>query len=303
MICVPGDDVAPLQDGLMRGHGTYAHSNQLVSCGSGRIERVNKLASVRPVRGRYTGSVGDLVVGEIVEVAHRSWKVDVGSTRKATLAITSVTLPDDAQRVRTHEDTLAMRELFKEGDVVVCEVQAVNADGQLHLHMKSNRYGVLENGCVVRVNQHLVRRLKHHFVELPDINVELCVGHNGRVWVQRAIPSQWINEEAQDGGGGAGEADALLSAEAWRRVRKRHSALPLEDNEREACCRARNAVAVLGSGGCVVDGASILKIYRASLGDAPSKLLTRDVSAKLVADFLGDRAPDMDEEGDAMQLN
>ena len=93
MICVPGDDVAPLQDGLMRGHGTYAHSNQLVSCGAGRIERVNKLASVRPVRGRYTGSVGDLVVGEIVEVAHRSWKVDVGSTRKATLAITSVTLP------------------------------------------------------------------------------------------------------------------------------------------------------------------------------------------------------------------
>ena len=163
------------------------------------------------------------MVGEIVEVAHRSWKVDVGSTRKATLAITSVTLPDDAQRVRTHEDTLAMRELFKEHDVVVCEVQAVNADGQLHLHMKSNRYGLLENGCVVRVNQHLVRSLKHHFVELRDINVELCVGHNGRVWVQRAIPSQWIEAEANEGGGGAGEADALLSAEAWRRVRKRHS--------------------------------------------------------------------------------
>ena len=93
-----------------------------------------------------------------------------------------------------------------------------------------------------------------------------------------------------------------MSAEAWRRVRKRHSALPLEDNEREACCRARNAVAVLGSGGCVVDGDSILKIYRASLGDVPSKMLTKAVAEKLVADFLGDRAPDMDEEGDAMQL-
>ena len=31
----------------------------------------------------------------------------------------------------------------------------MNADGQLHLHMKSNRYGLLESGCVVRVNQHL----------------------------------------------------------------------------------------------------------------------------------------------------
>ena len=86
-------------------------------------------------------------------------------------------------------------------------------------------------------------------------------------------------------------------------MRKRHSALPLEDSSREACCRARNAVAGLGSGGCVVDGDSILKIYRASLGDAPSKMLTRAVSQKLVADFLGERAPEpVDEEGDALQL-
>ena len=61
---------------------------------------MNKLASVRPVRG--TRVVGDLVVGEIVEVAHWSWKVDVGSTRKATLAITSVTLPDDMQEREEH---------------------------------------------------------------------------------------------------------------------------------------------------------------------------------------------------------
>jgi hypothetical protein len=31
-------------------------------------------------------------------------------------------------------------------------------------------------------------------------------------------------------------------------------------------------------------------------------MLTRAVAQKLVADFLGDRAPDMDDEGDAMQL-
>ena len=35
----------------------------------------------------------------------------------------------------------------------------------------------------------------------------------------------------------------------------------------------------------------------ASLGDAPSKMLTRAVAQKLVADFLGERAPDMDDEG------
>ena len=300
MICVPGDDVAPLQDGLMRGHGTYELRKNLVSCGSGRIERVNKLASVRPVKGRYTGSVGDLVVGEIVEVAHRSWKVDIGGIRKATLAITSVTLPDDAQRVRTHEDTRAMREFFTEGDIVVCEVQAVNTDGQLHLHTRSNRYGRIMNGSVVRVNHHLVRRLKHHFVVLAEIGVELYVGHNGRVWVQRQIPDQWIEEEADDVRG-AGVSEELR-AEAWRRVRTRHALLELDGASNEACCRVRNAVAVLGSGGCMIDGASVLMIYRASLGDAPATMLTRAVAAKLIADFLGDRAPEPPGDGDDMQL-
>ena len=49
---------------------------------------------------------------------------------------------------------------------------------------------------------------------------------------------------------------------------------------------------------------SILKIYRASIGDAPSKMLTRAVAQKLVADFHKPPRghPDMDDEGDAMQL-
>ena len=63
----------------------------------------------------------------MIEVTARSWKVDVGAARRATLALSSVTLPDDAQRVRTHADARAMRTLYDEGDVVVCEVQAVRS--------------------------------------------------------------------------------------------------------------------------------------------------------------------------------
>ena len=115
----------------MRGHGTYAHSNQLVSCGAGRIERVNKLASVRPVtRGtRAPWAVGRRRDrrGRAPELEGRCWFDAQGHAshhvrhtprRRAARA--------DARRHARDE------ELFKEGDVVVCEVQAVNADGQLH---------------------------------------------------------------------------------------------------------------------------------------------------------------------------
>ena len=51
-------------------------------------------------------------------------QLNAGAARRATLALSSVTLPDDAQRIRNRADALAMRSVYGEGDVVVCEVQA-----------------------------------------------------------------------------------------------------------------------------------------------------------------------------------
>jgi len=41
----------------------------VISSVTGRVERVNKLVSVRPLRARFTPEVGDLVVGRITEVS------------------------------------------------------------------------------------------------------------------------------------------------------------------------------------------------------------------------------------------
>jgi exosome complex component RRP4 len=35
---------------------------------AGAVERVNKLISVRPLKARYTGEIGDIVIGRIIEV-------------------------------------------------------------------------------------------------------------------------------------------------------------------------------------------------------------------------------------------
>ncbi|KAF3349107.1 putative transcriptional regulatory protein [Verticillium dahliae VDG2] len=62
----------------MRGHGTYvsAADGSIVSSVAGTITRTNKLLSVRPLRARYTPEIGDLVVGRIVEVQPKRWRVD-----------------------------------------------------------------------------------------------------------------------------------------------------------------------------------------------------------------------------------
>ncbi|KAJ1455380.1 hypothetical protein M885DRAFT_520293 [Pelagophyceae sp. CCMP2097] len=275
MIVLPGEEITAAEGGWMRGHGTYVEpaSRALVACAAGSVERVNKLVSVRPTGGRYTGEVGDLVVGRVIEVAHKSWKLEIGGARRATLALSSVNLPDDAQRIRTQEDALAMRSVFAEGDVVCAEVQAVHNDGQVHLHTRSNRYGRLRNGTLVVVRAAQVRRLPQHFASPAGAGVDVALGNNGWVWVQRAVPEAWQKAETAETGGGSGAADALLSAAAWNRLRNRHADTPTSAADEQRVCRAANAVRVLGAGGAAVTADSIATVVRDSQHLAPSAML------------------------------
>lgn len=46
---------------------------------------------------RYTGEIGDVVVGRITEVAQKRWKVDVSARCDAILMLSSVNLPGGVQ--------------------------------------------------------------------------------------------------------------------------------------------------------------------------------------------------------------
>ncbi len=42
---------------------------------TGFVEHVNKLISVRPLHSRYTGDIGDVVVGRIIDVGHGQFSI------------------------------------------------------------------------------------------------------------------------------------------------------------------------------------------------------------------------------------
>src|SRR3989338_1927653 len=73
---VPGEVITDQAD-YMRGHGTFEIDGKLIATLSGVVEKINKLVSVRPLRARYTAEIGDVVVGRILDVGARRWKVDV----------------------------------------------------------------------------------------------------------------------------------------------------------------------------------------------------------------------------------
>lgn len=138
---------------IYRGHGTYMNplSTSIIATVAGTVQKTNKLLSVHPLRARYTPEIGDLVVGRIVEVQSRRWKVDVAAPLLAQLPLSAINLPGGILRRRTSADELQIRTFFSEGDLVVAEVQSVHQDGSASLHTRSLKYGKLRNGVFLAV--------------------------------------------------------------------------------------------------------------------------------------------------------
>ncbi|KZT70771.1 hypothetical protein DAEQUDRAFT_667315 [Daedalea quercina L-15889] len=263
----PGEPLTSSQ-AFMRGHGTYIDREEVISSVAGTIERVNKLISVRAVRSKYNPEVGDLVVGRIMEVQPRRWKVDANSRQDAVLMLSSVNLPGGVQRRKLESDELQMRTFFEEGDLLVAEVQAFFADGAMSLHTRSLRYGKLRNGQLLTVPSALIRRLKSHFLSLP-CGVDLILGLNGYIWVSKHVKqSEQEGEEAFD-------AEAVYS----------NKNDDIDDATRLAISRVSNIIRVLAAHFIPLTDTLLLDAYEWAVeqeGDVKD-LLQADIGDAMIA--------------------
>ncbi|RDW61019.1 hypothetical protein BP6252_12402 [Coleophoma cylindrospora] len=181
----------------MRGHGTYVapSTTEIVATVAGTVQRTNKLLSVRPLRARYTPEIGDLVVGRIVEVQSKRWRVDVGAPVLASLPLSAINLPGGILRKRTETDELQIRTFFSEGDLLVAEVQSLYADGSASLHTRSLKYGKLRNGVFMSVSGTGggggVVRSRRQVWTIDTVHgggkVDVILGVNGYIWISKHI--------------------------------------------------------------------------------------------------------------------
>jgi len=252
-LVAPGD-VITRDTGFMRGHGTYMADDVLYASVAGVVERVNKLISVTPLKTRYNGEIGDVVVGRVVEVQQKRWKVDIKSRLDSVLLLSSVNLPGGELRRRSAEDELSMRRYLSEGDLISAEVQNIYNDGSLSLHTRSLKYGKLGQGILVKVSPSLVKRRKTHFHQLP-VGASVILGNNGFVWI-----SQTGGGEEEGGGGGGFAADLGVVQHA----------------DREIMARLRNVIMALATNGTMLWDTSIMYGYEASNKYSVTELLSPD---------------------------
>ena len=198
-ILTPGQPVTS-DPQWMRGHGTFTSSintdeddSVIRSTLAGTLQKTNKLLSIVPLRARYTPEIGDLVVGRVVEVQSRRWKVDIAAPLLANLLLSSINLPGGILRKRTSVDELNVRSYFAEGELIVAEVRELFHDGSASLHTRSLKYGKLRNGCFLSVSGQgggsgVVRAKRHIFTLQTSRHggeVDVVLGVNGYIWLAK----------------------------------------------------------------------------------------------------------------------
>ncbi|TKS84449.1 Exosome complex component RRP4 [Collichthys lucidus] len=211
-LVVPGDIITS-DTGFMRGHGTYVDEEKLTASVAGEVQRVDKLICVRPLKTRFNGEVGDVVVGRITEVQQKRWKVETNSRLDSVLLLSSVNLPGGELRRRSAEDELTMREYLQEGDLISAEVQSVFSDGALSLHYP--QFEVWKGqGVLVQLSPSLIKRQKTHFHNLP-CGASIILGNNGFVWL---YPTPEQQEEEAGGFYTSLEVKDILKPEVMEEI-------------------------------------------------------------------------------------
>nr|WCZ58765.1 exosome complex component RRP4 [Seculamonas ecuadoriensis] len=262
-IVTPGDLIVEDDSGFLRGHGTYSVEGRLYASVCGVVERVNKLISVVPLKSRYQGHVGDVVVGRVQEVGNKRWKVDINSNQDAVLLLSAINLPGGVQRRRTYEDQLNMRHFFVEDDLISAEVQQFfQQDGSMALQTRSTRYGKLKHGQLIEVSPSLIKRCKQHFHSFAEYGVDMVLGLNGYIWLtptriaaMMTIQAERDTEESVIAESAGGTSLSRIQAESKT----------ITKEEREALCRVRNAISALASQFILVSPETISDVVDDSL--------------------------------------
>ncbi|MCJ1227359.1 exosome non-catalytic core subunit rrp4 [Toensbergia leucococca] len=276
-IVTPGETVTD-DPQWMRGHGTFItpDTTSIVATVAGTVQKTNKLLSVRPLRARYTPEIGDLVVGRIVEVQTKRWKVDLSAPLLAHLPLSAINLPGGILRKRTSTDELQIRTFFSEGDLLVAEVQSIYQDGAASLHTRSLKYGKLRNGVFLAVSGTgggggVVRSRRQVWTVSTGNGggeVDVVLGVNGYIWI-----CKYTSAEAATSQVSITRLEDTVSNSIYSSQNDE-----ISPATRREITRLTGCIRALVEGGVRVDEEMIMRAYEASL----------DVEMENAGDGLGD---------------
>lgn len=184
-IVTPGDLLA--EDDYVAGDNTYKKDGKIYATRVGLVDYEDHKIFVVALKAFYVPSVGDLVIGNVVEAGLGAWIIDIKAPYPAVLrAADALNRPFKPQR----DD---MPSILDVGDVVMAKIVAYDRTRSPLLTVREPDLGKVKRGQVVEVTPTKIPRVigrKGSMISMlqQETDCQITVGQNGVILVSGRSP-------------------------------------------------------------------------------------------------------------------
>jgi exosome complex component RRP4 len=178
-IVVPGD---LLFEGRTRtGDNTYRKDGNVYATRVGLASYGKDRVSVIALEAGFVPLVGDLVIGEVIDIELGQWKVKIGAETEAILTI------NDAidKPYRTYQD---MTKILDVGDTIVAKIVDLDRRRTPILSIMGRELGKARDGYIIKITPSKIPRLigkKGSMINmiLKETRCQVTIGQNGKILI------------------------------------------------------------------------------------------------------------------------
>jgi len=179
-LVTPGDLLA--EDNYIAGENTYNDNGKIYASRIGLVDYEGRRVHVVALKSFYVPSVGDTVIGKVVEVTTGGWIIDIGAPYFAMLRASDVI--DRPFKPQTSD----LPSIFDVGDVIIANVVAYDRTRDPLLTVREPGLGKIMRGQLVEVTPTKIPRIigrKGSMVSMikKETGCQITIGQNGLILI------------------------------------------------------------------------------------------------------------------------
>jgi exosome complex component RRP4 len=178
-LVLPGD---VLYEGRIRtGENTYRNQDQVYATRLGLVNYSPDNVLVVALSTGYTPLVGDVVIGDVIDMELGEWRIDIGTQSDAVMGI-----PDAVDR--PFRTDYVMTRVLDIGDTLIAKIVDLDRRRTPILSILGPGLGKIHDGFIVRFTPSKIPRLigkKGSMINmiLKETGCRVAIGQNGRILV------------------------------------------------------------------------------------------------------------------------
>jgi len=184
-LVLPGDLLA--EGDYITGDNTYKEGDKIYATRIGLVDYENRKIYVVALKSFYIPSVGDTVIGKVVEVSLSSWTVDINAPYLATLRASEVL--DRPFKPRKDE----LPSIFDVNELIIAKIVSYDRTCDPLLTVREPGLGKISRGQIIEITPTKIPRVigrKGSMVNMikDETGCQISIGQNGLILINGKTP-------------------------------------------------------------------------------------------------------------------